>query len=193
MSRTLLNAANRRRTPDSVSVEAVLTDLGDRSFAWAMLFFALLNLIPAPPGSTLLTAVPHLIITSQMALGYHHVRLPAFVTRRRVPRDGLRAIVIRLRPLIRPIERVIRPRWPGMFTRRNERIIGAMLFAVAAALFIPLPGSGAIPAFALLVSSLGLLERDWLVTAAGLVIGAISIVVTIAVLTAIEHQIEAFF
>jgi hypothetical protein len=99
--------------------------------------------------------------------------------------------VLRLKPALRRIERVVRPRLLWLFSRRNERLVGAVLFAVACALFIPLPGSGFIPATALLVSSIGLVERDGLVLSGGLVLGAVSIVITIAVAGAVIAGFEA--
>lgn len=191
MSRALLQAANRRRTPADLSVGAVLAGLGDRSFAWAILLFSLVNMIPAPPGSALVTGLPLLVITLQMARGAPHVRLPALIAGRAAPRDAVRALVIRLRPLLRPIERVVRTRRPELFTPRNERLVGALLFAMSLALMLPIPGVSTLLAFALLVSAIGLLERDWLVTSAGLTVGAAGVVVALTVLVAIEHRVEA--
>ncbi len=193
MSRSLLRAANQRGEDESVSVEAVLASLGDRSFSWAILVFALVNLIPAPLGSTLVTAVPLLIVTAQMALGAHHLWLPRVIARRRVSRKALKRAVIRLRPLIRPIERTLKPRRLWLFTARNERIVGAMLFAVSVALFTPLPLTGAFPAWSLVVSALALLDRDGTVLLAGLTAGAASIAVTVAVVAAVLAGVESFF
>ena len=190
ISRTLIGAANRRRTEARVSVEEILSELGDRSFAWAMLVFALANMIPAPPGSTLLVALPLLFVTAQMALGAHHLRLPRFVRRRTVAREALKRSVVRLRPFLRPVERVLKARRAWMFTRRNERLIGVALFAVAVALYIPIPLSGGFPAFALVVSALALLERDGLVMVLALGLGAASIAVTVAVIAALVSGVE---
>jgi len=190
ISRTLIGAANRRRETARVSVEEILSELGDRSFAWAALVFALANMVPAPPGSTLIMAAPLPIVTAQMALGAHHLHLPGFVRRRTVRRDALKRTIVRLGPLIRPVERVLRPRRAAMFTRRNERLIGLALFAVAVALYIPLPLSGGFPAFALVVSALALLERDGVVMMVGLGLGAASIAVTVAVIAALASGVE---
>lgn len=181
MTRAIQGALLPHRRAPTVSVGALLTELGDRSFGWAILFFALINMIPAPYGSTLITSLPLLLLTMQMALGYEHVSLPDLVTRRRVPVQGVRRLIIRLRALTRPLERFVRPRQDWIFVRRNERLIGFALFAVAAALFIPLPLSGGIPAFAILVSALALVERDGLLMMIGLGIGAVSIVITAVV------------
>lgn len=191
ITRTILSAARARRARNGeVTIASVLSELGDRSFAWATIVFALVNLIPAPPGSTLLLALPILLITGQMALGARHLALPGVVTRRRVPAQALRRAVIRLRPIIRHVERVLRPRRLWLFSPRNEQLIGIWMFLVALALYIPLPLSGALPAWALVITSVGLLERDGTVTLIGLAFGAVAVAVTAAVVTAVAAGVE---
>ncbi len=181
ISRSLQRAFSRYRQIDAVSVGTILSDLGDRSFGWSILLFSLINLIPLPIGSNMVTSLPLLLLTGQMALGLRHVGLPDFINRRRVSRNGFRRTVIRLRPLLRPVEKLLRPRRLWLFQPRTERRIGAFLFAVSVVLFLPVPFSGYIPAIALLVTSLGLVERDGTVTLAGMAIGVISIIVTLVV------------
>jgi hypothetical protein len=196
VSRLLFRAAgrpaeSRPADDDTVTVGTMIVALGDRSFGWTMLLFALVNMVPMPIGSTLITAVPLMLLSGQMALGFRHIRLPEFVSRISVGRRRFKSLVLRLKPALRRIERVVRPRLLWLFSRRNERLVGAVLFAVACALFIPLPGSGFIPATALLISSIGLVERDGLVLSGGLVLGAVSIVITIAVAGAVIAGFEA--
>jgi hypothetical protein len=191
MSRTLLKASKRPSEAETLCVGQVLTKLGDRSFAWAALFFGLLNLIPAPPGSTLFLAPPLLLITGQMALGAHHLTLPGFVTRRPVPADGVRRGLIKLRPLFRWIERLLKPRHYWLFSARNERAIGAALFVVSVALMTPLPLTGAFPAWAIVITCLGLLERDGIATLVGLGLGAASVAVTVLVVGAVITGVES--
>lgn len=178
MSRALLWAVCRYRNLEAVPLERILADQGHSSFGWSILLFAVVNLLPLPIGSNVVTAIPLLLLTAQMALGLPHVRLPGFINRRRVPRRGFQRVVMRLRPLLRPIEKVIRPRPPRLFGPQAERVIGALLFVVSAALFLPIPFSGLLSAFALLVSAMGLIERDGVVTMIGLGLGAIALVVT---------------
>ncbi len=193
VSRVLLRAAGRRQDPDSISVGDMILGLGDRSFGWTMLIFALVNMVPMPVGSTLITATPLLFVTAQMALGYRAVRLPGFMTRRMVSRRGFQRVVLRFRPIIGPIERALRPRLPWLFRPDTERILGAMLFTVAFALFLPMPGSGFVPATALLLSSIGLIERDGIVLMAGLCVGAASIVITVLVAELVLAGAQALF
>lgn len=179
MSRTLFRAAGRRAEKDLVSIGTLIAGLGDRSFGWSILLFALLNLIPMPFG--VITAIPLILLSAQMAAGFDHVRLPGFITRREINRKGFQRVVLRLKPVIRWIETIVRPRHSWLFRPKHERLLGLFLLAVSLALFIPIPLSGFIPAISLFVTSFGLIERDGLVTLAGLVLGGIAIAITLAV------------
>ena len=181
LTRRLFRAAGPRGGPEDQTLGEVIAGLGDRSFGWLILMFALVNLMPWPPGSTMVLALPLLIVTGQMALGLSQVRLPRFVTERRVGRKTFQRVVLRLRPLIRPIERIVRPRHLFVFGAATERLLGVALFLVAIALFMPIPLSAYLPAFALFVAGFGLVERDGLVTLIGVALGLIAIGVTVAV------------
>lgn len=185
LSRALLRAVWRYRHQDAVLLGRILADQGQLSFGWSILLFAVVNLLPLPFGSNVVTAIPLLLLTAQMALAYPHVRLPGVITRRAVPRRGFQRAVLRLKPLLRPVERVIRPRPPDLFGLEAERWIGGFLFVVSTALFLPIPFSGLISAAALAVTAMGLLERDGMVTLLGLGLGVVAILVTLAAATAL--------
>ncbi len=191
MSRRLFRAVGVRGGADSLTLGEVIAGLGDRSFGWLILLFSLVNLMPLPPGSTLVLALPLLLVTGQMALGLRVVRLPGFITRRRVGRKTFQRVVLRLRPLMRPIERVVRPRQLYLFEPGPERMIGGVLFAVSVALFLPIPLSAYLPAIALFVAGFGLVERDGVVTTCGVALGVVSILVTVAVVGALVFGARA--
>jgi hypothetical protein len=180
MSRSLLMALRRCGDASAVPLGTVLADLGNRSFGWSILVFGLINLIPMPIGSQMVTGLPLLLLAVQMVLGFHHVRLPRFVNERRVPRRRFQEAVLRLRPVLRPLERIIRPRLAWIFQPRCERLVGAFLFLVAVALVLPVPLSGFISAFALFITGVGLAERDGAITLLGLLIGLAALAVTTA-------------
>ncbi len=191
LSFTLLKAVRPRSTSPGILINDLLRDLGEKSFGWAMLLFSLINLLPLPPGTTLLTALPLMLIAGQMALGFEQLQLPKMIGRREVQRESLRRVVHKMRPISRRIERIIRPRMPWVFYPRNERLIGLWLLLVAFALFLPLPLSGWFPAISLLVSGFGLIERDGLVLAIGAIMGAASILITLLVATTLAIGAEA--
>jgi hypothetical protein len=187
LSRRLVRAAGGRSraggelSGDAMRVDELIGTLGDRSFGWCIVLFALVNLMPIPFGGTMITSLPLILVTVQMALGLRELRLPGALMRREIGRKGFQKAVMRLRPLMRPIERVVRPRHAALFTARNEQLLGIVLVAVAVSLFLPIPLSGYLPAAALLVVGIGLVERDGLVALAGMILGMVAVGVTVAV------------
>src|SRR3546814_11420081 len=108
MKRSLLLALRRSGDASAVPLGSVLADLGNRSFGWSMAVFGLLNLIPMPIGSNMITGVPLLLLTAQMVLGVSHVRLPDFLDRPRVSRRAFQPQL----PWPRPVRRDrTRARW----------------------------------------------------------------------------------
>jgi hypothetical protein len=181
LSRRLVRAAGEcEGTGERIMIGTLVAALGDRSFGWCILLFALINLIPMPFGA-MITALPLILVSAQMALGFRELRLPRRITTREISRRRFQGVVMRLRPLMRPIERIVRPRRLSLFDPRNERLIGAVLLAVSIALFLPIPLSGWLPATALLVTGIGLVERDGLVAGVGLALGIVAVAVTATV------------
>ncbi len=174
-----------------MSLGELVETLGERSFAWSLVLFAVVNLVPMPIGSNMITSIPLILVTAQMAWGLPQMRLPAFIMRRQVNRKGFQKLVLRLGPVIRPIERMLRPRHLYLFTPRLERMVAIFLLLVSVALFMPIPLSGYLPAGALLIAGVGLVERDGLVLLGGLVLGAVAIGVTAAVGAMLVAGVEA--
>ncbi len=181
LSRRLVGAARNKDHRADMSLGELIESLGDRSFGWCILLFALINMLPMPVGSNMITSIPVILVTAQMALGLEQVRLPGFVTRRQIPRRRFQKLVLWLGPVIRPIERMVRARLPSVFDTRSERALGIFLFVVALSLFAPIPFSGYIPAAALCLAGIGLVERDGALVLGGVGLGVIAILVTVVV------------
>jgi hypothetical protein len=191
LSRRLVRAArDPERRPD-MSLGDLIHGLGDRSFGWCIVLFALISLLPMPIGSTMITSIPLILVTGQMALGLPQVWLPGWVMRRQVSRKRFQRRVLWFGPLIRPIERIVRPRYAAIFAPRVERGLGVFLLFVAVALFAPIPLSSYLPAIALLLAGIGLVERDGAVVVASLVLGLVAIVVTAGVTVALLMGVDA--
>lgn len=191
LSLPILRTSRSHHRAGTLTLGNLLSAMGETSFGWAIVVFSLLTLLPLPPGFTLLTALPLLVTTGQMILGYSHVNLPNFLARQRLDHPKLRQAVVRLRPITRRLERVLRPRYTGLFARRNERTLGVFLFVIAFALFLPIPLSGWFPAISLFTVGVGFVERDGLVTMVGIVMGGLSVLLTIAVMMSLVAGAEA--
>ncbi|MFU8778498.1 MAG: exopolysaccharide biosynthesis protein, partial [Roseovarius sp.] len=99
--------------------------------------------------------------------------------------------VLRLRPVTRRLERILRPRYIKLFSRRNERPLGLVLLVFAFALFLPVPLSGWFPALSLFTVGVGIVERDGLVTVVGLILGALSVLLTVTIILSLAAGAEA--
>ncbi|MFY0312436.1 exopolysaccharide biosynthesis protein [Leisingera sp. D0M16] len=185
LSFTLLRVIRGHQSVHEACLGSILEQLGDRSFGWAILLSCLVNLLPLPPGATLITAVPLLIFCGQLSLGFSSVQLPQRIARIRISVEAMRRIVLRLRPISRRLERIARPRVPAVFHPKREQLIGCFLFLVSLALFVPLPLSGWFPAIALFIASIGLVERDGVIVLAGVCAGVFSIALTVFVASSI--------
>lgn len=173
----LLSAARTGERTPRVALGDVLAELGDRSFGWALLVFALLNLIPLPLGFNMVTSLPVFLVAGQMAAGLDRLWLPERLTLATVDRRKLRRSVMKLKPIVRPIERMGARTWLRMLRRPSDRMVGLALIVVTFVLWLPLPLTGWFPAIAIFVIAVGLIEHDGLITAVGLAIGAFAITV----------------
>lgn len=82
----ILRTSRNHHRAGTLTLGNLLTALGEASFGWTIVVFSLLTLLLLPPGSSLITALPLLVTTSQMVLGYPHVDLPGPLAR--LPRDA---------------------------------------------------------------------------------------------------------
>ncbi len=191
LSLPIIRASRSQHRSGTLTVGSLLSVLGEASFGWALVVLSLVNLLPLPPGFTLLTAIPLLVTSAQMCLGYSSIRLPRRFADLRLDHVKLRRTVLRLRPLTRRLERLLQKRHRYIFNTKNVRAFGGILFAISFALFLPLPLSGWFPAISLFVVGVGVVEEDGLVAMAGLFFGVLSIGVTGAMLFWIASGAEA--
>jgi len=165
----------------SVSVARIRDALGDRSFAALLVLFAALNLLPLPPGATLILGIPLVLVSAQMALGFRNAWLPRMVLDKTVDAERFRTSAMRLVPLLQRLERLVRPRhWPFSHAAA-DRVIGLISLVLAIAVTLPIPLGNWLPAFTIALMGLALSERDGLFFAFGIVTGLISLAIIGAV------------
>ncbi len=174
---------------EPVSIAQIRDALGDRGLAALLVLFAAINLLPLPPGSTLVLGLPLILISAQMVLGYTSAWLPRSVLDRTIAPERFRASAHRLVPLLQRLERLVRPRnWP--FT--GDRTIGAIALLLSICVTLPIPLGNWLPAFAIALLGLALSERDGNFFAAGVAVGALSVVVVVGVVGAAGAVATAF-
>ncbi|MBD3764665.1 MAG: exopolysaccharide biosynthesis protein [Rhodobacterales bacterium] len=168
----------------TVAVNDLMALLRTRGRAALMLIFAFPNVLPAPPGLSGLLGLPLLYLSVQMMLG-RMPWLPRFIGERAVPRDRFAALVDRLAPWLARAERLLRPRWPLLVGRLAEYVLGALCLILAAVLALPIPLGNMLPALAICLIALGILERDGVWVGAGIAIGMVALAVVAGVVYAV--------
>lgn len=181
---TLAADASRER----VSLSDLLELLGDRALAALLLIFALPNVIPVPPGASAILGLPMLLVAAQLAFG-GRPWLPDFVAKRSLSRAQFEAVVNRMAPWLARAEKLLRPRWLALSGRVAERLVGALCLVLSLVVFLPIPLGNMLPAFAVCVLCLGLMERDGLCVLCGALLAAVSLTVVAGVLYAMARTL----
>ena len=171
-----------------VSIGMIRDALGDRSFAALLLFFAIINLIPLPPGTSALLGLPLLIVAAQMVYGSKRVWLPRVLTQRTVSAETFRSIMDRIIPRLVSIERMIRPRYWPFWRRRGDRVVGIIALIMAITVTLPIPLGNWLPAFSTALLGLALSERDGILFALGSAVGLVAMALVASVMGASSPQ-----
>jgi hypothetical protein len=178
----LLAEIARDEQRERVSVGDLLDAFSNRAFGPLIFIFAVPNMLPvSAPGFTAVLGVPLLFLTFQLMVGRTHPWLPRLIAERSFAHADFRRIERRIAPGLQRIERMIRPRLLALTEPLGERLIGRLGLVLAIIIFLPIPLGNMLPAFALSLLSLGVLERDGLMILAATATGAIGMALVTSV------------
>lgn len=192
---TLLSMLQALADDDSrerISIGDLLAALGDRALAGLLFVFAAPNVLPVPPGTSTLLGAPLVFLAAQLAFG-RQPWLPALIAERNMTRADFAALVLRLSPWLARAERLLRPRAVALSQPPMEYLVGLVCLLLAVVLVLPVPLGNMLPALAISLLALGILERDGLWILAGLVAAAVSGVVVSGVVYAAVKAAVFFF
>ena len=119
--------------------------------------------------------------------------LPGFINRYQVKRTTLAKLVEKAAPLLRKIERMLKPRLNFSSIEMWEKIIGVSSFIFAISIALPLPLTNLPPGYGILIMSLGLLSKDGLTILTGLIIGIIGVIITAFIVIYGAEFVSGFF
>ena len=150
---------------ERVTLGWLLGRLGGRSFGVVLLLLGLLGLLPGVSAfAGVLLAVP----ACQMILARPDPVFPRRVAARQFEARRLACVIRRAVPVLRFLERLIRPRWPTPF-ETTKRVIGGVVLLLGASLLVPLPLSNLPPALLIVLIAVAYLEEDGALLSAALV------------------------
>lgn len=179
----MLQALALDESRERIAVSDLLAALGDRALAALLFVFAVPNVLPVPPGTSAILGAPLIFLAAQLAFG-RRPWLPAVISRRTMTRTDFAAVVRRIVPWLARAERLLRPRAIGLALPPMEYLVGLVCLLLAVVLVLPVPLGNMLPALAISLLALGVLERDGLWILGGLATAAVSAVVVSGVVFA---------
>ncbi|MCO6050088.1 exopolysaccharide biosynthesis protein [Mesorhizobium sp. RP14(2022)] len=165
----------------NVSVATIRDELGDRSFAALLVFFAAVNMLPLPPGTSAVLGLPLMIVSAQMLWGSKRLWLPQTIAKRAISADQFRTMMAKVVPWMERVERLIRPRYWPFWRKQGDRVIGAVALVMATSVTLPIPLGNWMPAFCTFLLGLALSERDGILLALGSAVGIAALCIIAAV------------
>lgn len=164
-----------RDAPSSVTLAWIVANLRERSFGIVMLLIALMGLVPGlSPIAGVLLAVPSV----QMIVGRREPLLPRQLAARHLSKPRLERIVARVIPVVRRLERIVRPRWAMPF-EVTKRAVGFVILLLGGTLLAPVPFSNIIPALVIMLLAFAFMEEDGLLLCMALIAAMISLAITV--------------
>ncbi|MDJ1008135.1 MAG: exopolysaccharide biosynthesis protein [Paracoccaceae bacterium] len=157
---------------DTVTLHWILADLHERAFGLFLLILALPCCIPFLYGIPQIVALPLMFVAVQLLIGRRVPWLPHGLGARQVSTEGLANLARRAGPWLRRVEAVSRPRLAGLTRAPLDQAVGLALVVFSASILVPLPGTNTVPGFAVVIVSMGLLQRDGVLVLLGSILGA---------------------
>ena len=189
---SMLQALAQDDSRERISIGDLLAALGDRALAALLFVFAVPNVLPVPPGTSTILGAPLVFLAAQLAFGLRPW-LPRVIADRTMSRDDFAALVRRISPWLTRAERLLRPRAVVLVLPPMEYLVGLVCLLLAVVLVLPIPLGNMLPALAISLLALGILERDGLWILAGLAAAAVSAAVVSGVVFAMVKAAIYFF
>ena len=152
----VLDGLIQRAPAGRVTMDWLLAHLRSRSFGILFLVLGVCGLIPllSPLAGLLLV-----ILAFQMVRGHDGPFLPRRLGSRPIATAKLVSMLSRMVPVLRYLERFVRPRWP-MPVEISNRMVGGMVILLSLGLFVPFPLSNVPFGLNIILLSFAYLEQD---------------------------------
>jgi hypothetical protein len=179
-----------------ITIEQIVHRFGRRALGGVLFAFSIPNLLPLPPGSSTVLGLPLVLAAPQLMIGNEHLWLPKALKKRSLDRAALSKGFDKLLPKLEWVEKLLAPRLGWLFGRWGDRLVGLVCTLLALVLILPIPLGNLLPAAAVALMSLGLMQRDGIVLLIGYATAAVSAGVLVlsahAVTAAVRRLIELF-
>lgn len=189
---SMLQALAQDDSRERISIGDLLAALGDRALAALLFVFAVPNVLPVPPGTSTILGAPLVFLAAQLSLGLRPW-LPGVIAHLTMSRADFAALVQRISPWLKRADRLLRPRAVVLVLPPMEYLVGLVCLLLAVVLVLPIPLGNMLPALAISLLALGILERDGLWVVGGLAVAVVAALVVSGVVFAMVKAALYFF
>jgi len=172
----VLEGLLREAEGDEVTLDWIVANLRERSFGIVMLLIALVGLVP---GIASIAGIVLALPAVQMVLARRAPVLPRMIATRRLSIRRLEWLVARLVPVLRFMERFVRPRWTTPF-EATKRVIGVVIVLLSVSVLAPIPFSHVIPLMVVMLLAFAFLEEDGVLLVFAIFAALVSLGITTA-------------
>jgi hypothetical protein len=181
-------------TGERVSLGSLRDALGDRGFGLLLFVFSVPNLVPVNiPLLSAVLGVPLVLLAAQLSYGRHKPWFPDWLTRQSVPRSSFESVMLKSIPYLERAELFLRPRLVQLLSWTGERLVGLFLLVLAVVLTLPIPFGNWLPAFAISIIGLAIVEKDGVAVLIGIVTGVIGLAIAGTVLVGLIYGLILLF
>lgn len=158
---------------DEVRLRELFDAMGDRAFGPTLLMCAIPEALPLPiPGISAFVAMPLMLVSGQLVLGFQQPWLPDWLLDQSFKQEHCEQIISGAIPFLEKLEGFVKPRWSLFTSPEAERYVGVMVLLLGLIIALPIPFGNMLPAIAIVLICLGLIEKDGLIIAiSGLIVG----------------------
>ena len=146
--------------PDRITLSELARQLHSRVWGGLLVVFAAINVIPLPPGTNTVIAIPLVLISAQMVFGRASPWFPGWIDRRGVTKTELQKLIDKMGPFEARIERIFRPRLAKLTGATATRVIGLICVILSVVAGLPILMIHNAPAVAIVLFGLALIYRD---------------------------------
>jgi hypothetical protein len=159
---------------EKITIGDLRKEAGSRAHGFGLFVFALPETLPLPtPSLSTVLAVPLILISAHLIIFGEGSRIPGRKRRFAIRTSTFQNVVRYVSPVLKQIERLSKPRLETLVQR--ERMLGSICLLLSLVLALPIPLANFAPAVCLAAIAFGMLQRDGVIIAIGL-IGAAAVV-----------------
>ncbi len=168
---------------DQISLSYIVQYLDQTKYPLTTLALSLPNLIPIYiPGISVICGLPIIFLSYRVLRHQPFPQLPAFLANKSIERQKIKSILDRSIPVLERFEKALKTRWLFMLSLSSQKAISVLIILLSVLLLVPLPGTNIIPSFAIMIISIGLIEKDGLCVFLGVLMSVLSFIITIALI-----------